>query len=285
MEESNRVRRKSLDQPDQLRRFPNGEGSVVDLGPLAVGRAVLRPGWRWSSDIRPTVGTASCRIHHLHVLLRGRFAVQMDNGDVHEFDPLDVMDIPAGHDAWVVGDDDVEILDIAGNSAEFGLPAVRSRSVGTMLMTDIVGSTERAVQIGDTEWRQQLGDHDRVVRSLLERFGGREVKTTGDGFLAIFNSAGAALLAALAIRDATAALGVPIRAGVHTGEVEVVGDDIHGVAVHAAARVMSAATDGQVLTTAVTRALAEDGTIRFQDMGDHTLKGLREPLRLDAVER
>lgn len=285
MEESARVRRKSLANPDQERRFRHGEGSFVDLGSLAVGRGILRPGWRWSADVQPNVGTPSCRIHHLHVLLSGRFAIEMDNGDLHEFDPMDVMDIPPGHDAWVIGDDVVEILDISGNVAEFGLPAVRSRSVGTMLMTDIVGSTERAVRMGDSEWKQLLGEHDRVVRSQLERFGGRVVKTTGDGFLAIFNSAGAALLAALAIRDATASLGIPIRAGVHTGEVEAVGDDIHGVAVHTAARVMSAAADGQVLTTAVTRALAEDAASQFRDIGEHALKGLRDPLRLFAVER
>ena len=278
------VTRTSFARTDVVRRFPHGEGSVVELGPLTIGRAVLQPGWRWSTDIKPNVGTPSCRIHHLHVLLTGRFAVQMDGGPVEEFEPLDVMDIPAGHDAWVVGEEIVEILDIAGNSATFGLPAVRSRTVGTMLMTDIVGSTERAVRMGDAEWRQQLSDHDRLVRSELERYGGREVKTTGDGFLAIFGSAGAALAAAVAIRDGAAAIGMPIRAGVHTGEVEVEGSDIHGVAVHAAARVMAAAGDSQVFTTAVTRALAADGRWQFEDLGERELKGLQEPAHLYAVE-
>jgi hypothetical protein len=101
---SSRVVRKSLNDPDVERRFERGVGTFVDLGTLVVGSATLEPGWRWSQHIKPNVGTESCRIHHLHVLLAGHFAVQMDSGEVHEFEPMDVMDIPPGHDAWVVGD-------------------------------------------------------------------------------------------------------------------------------------------------------------------------------------
>jgi hypothetical protein len=100
-----RVQRKSFDRPDDARRFPHGIGTFVDIGSLAVGRAVLEPGWRWSTDIKPAVGTERCELHHLHVLVAGRMAFQTDVGELHEFEPNDVMDIPPGHDAWVVGDE------------------------------------------------------------------------------------------------------------------------------------------------------------------------------------
>ena len=280
-----RIRRKSLSQPDDERPFSRGRGVFVDLGTLVVGRAVLEPGWRWSVDMRPTVGTASCQVHHLHLLLQGRFAARLDSGDEQEFEPNDVMDIPPGHDAWVVGEEPVVLVDIAGNVAGFGLPVSPSRAVATMLMTDIVASTETATRLGDAVWRQRLAEHNRVVRRHLEAFRGREINTTGDGFLATFESAGAALLAALAIRDATAEIGLPIRAGVHTGEIEVVGDDVRGLAVHATARVMAAAGPSEVLTTSITRSLATGAACRFEDRGERMLKGLDQPLSVFAVER
>lgn len=279
------VVRKSLREPDVERRFERGVGRFVDLGTPVVGSATLEPGWRWSEHIKPNVGTESCRIHHLHLLLAGRFAVRMDSGETHEFNPMDVMDIPPGHDAWVVGEETVKIIDIAGNATDFNVPVAPRQTIGTMLMTDIVGSTVRANAMGDATWKQALTEHNRVVRHQLERFGGREIKTTGDGSLALFGSVAAALGAAIAIRDATAAIGIPIRAGVHTGEVELTDDDVRGIAVHTTARVMSAATDAQVLTTPVTRALIGDAAYRFADAGERVLKGFAEPMRLLSVER
>ena len=278
------VRRKNLDRADDQRTFPHGSGSVVDLGTVVIGRARLEPGWRWSTDIKPAVGTEWCQIHHMHLLLEGRIAFQMDDGEVHEFEQMDVMDIPPGHDAWVVGDEAAVLIDIAGHSVDFGTPTSRSRTVATMLMTDIVASTDELSRVGDAAWKQRLADHNRATRQQLERFRGREVDTTGDGFLAMFDSAGAALLGAVAIRDAVRDIGLSIRAGVHTGEVEMVGGDVQGLAVHATARVMAAANADEVLTTAVTRALAEGVASRFEDRGEHQLKGLQQPLHLFAVE-
>jgi class 3 adenylate cyclase len=281
----NDVRRKNLDRPDERREFPNGFGVVVEVGSHAVGQAVLQPGWRWSTDIRPAVGTPSCQIHHFHVVLAGRFAVRMDRGEEHEFVANDVVDVPPGHDAWVVGDEPAIVLDISGNVTDFALAAARRRAVVTMLMTDIVDSTKTASAIGDAAWRQRLGEHDRVVRRQLERFAGREVETTGDGFLAIFDSAGAALLCALSSTEATRAIGLEIRAGVHTGEIDVNPDGVAGVAVHATARVMSVAGPSQVLTSALTRALAEGSRLRFEPRGRHELKGLPEPIEILEVSR
>jgi class 3 adenylate cyclase len=278
------VRRASLDQADEERRFSRGIGTVVDLGSVVIGRAVLEPGWRWSVDIKPSVGTASCEIHHIHLLLSGRFAVRMEGGETEEFGPNDVMDIPPGHDAWVVGDEPAVLIDIAGNSVDFGMPVARSRSVATILMTDIVSSTELAGRIGDAAWRQRLAEHDRVVRRQLERFRGREIDTTGDGFLAVFDSAEAALLAALAIRDAVRDVGLEVRVGVHSGEIELTGDDVRGVAVHATARIMAEAGPSQVVASAVTAALGEGARSEFSELGERALKGLERPIRLFQVE-
>jgi class 3 adenylate cyclase len=256
----------------------------VQVGNVVVGRGVLEPGWRWSNDIKPAVGTASCQIHHLHVQIAGRFGIRMDDGTEHEFGAGDVMDIPPGHDAWVIGDEPVILLDISGNSAGFALPAERPRFLATLLFTDIVGSTERLAELGDAAWRQLLERHNRLVRQELERFGGHEVKTTGDGFLASFESAAAALRCALALRDEVQSIGLEIRAGVHTGEVERVGEDLRGLAVHAAARIMAEAGGSSVLTSAVTRALAADAPVRFSERGQRALKGIPEPMELYAVD-
>lgn len=283
-EHARRLRWQSLDRADVVRRFPNGAAVLVDFGSWAIGRAVLEPGWRWSRDVKPAVGTASCQIHHLHVLLAGRFAVRMDTGEQHEFAPNDVIDLPPGHDAWVVGGDPVVLLDISGNVSDYGLPTSTSRAVATMLMTDIVDSTPTALALGDAAWRQRLAAHNRAVRIQLERYRGREIDTTGDGFLAVFDSAEAALRCALAIRDVTRDIGIAVRIGVHTGEIDVLADDVRGLAVHATARIMSAAGASTVFTSAVTRALAEGTDLRFEDKGPQALKGLTTPFQLFSVE-
>lgn len=285
LESGEPIRRKNLERPDQRRDLGRAHGAFVDVGAVTVGRAVLQPGWRWSTDVRPMVGGSSCRIHHLHVLISGRFAAQMDTGEVVAFEPSDVIDIPPGHDAWVTGKEPVVLLDISGNSRDFGLPTSPARSVVTMLMTDLVESTATAARLGDDAWKQRLGEHNRIVRQQLDRFRGREVDTTGDGFLAVFESAGAAVLCALAITDALRAIGMEVRIGVHTGEVERLADDIQGIAVHAVARVMSSAGASEVVASAVVRALVTESAVEFVDRGTHVLKGLPAPLELYAVER
>lgn len=279
-----RLRSKNLEDPDSLRPLGHGVGVFVDLGRgFVIGRAVLEPGWRWSIDVQPVVGTSSCQVHHLQLILAGRFVVRMDDGEEREFGPSDVMDVPPGHDAWVAGDEPLVIVDMSGNVSDFALPSPRARTLLTMLMTDIVDSTQTAARIGDAAWKQRLGDHNRTVRFQIERFAGREVATTGDGFLAAFASAEAAVRAAISIRSAVAAVGVQIRAGVHTGEVDVIDGDLRGIAVHEAARVMAAAPGGSIYTSAVSRLLAGGSGIRFESVGVHALKGFDEPVELFAV--
>lgn len=278
-----RLQRSSFFDPAMQRPLGRGTGSMTHVGPLSIGRARLEPGWRWSEDLKPIVGTESCMVHHLQVLLAGRLGVRMDDGEEAIFDPGDTFEIPPGHDTWVVGEEPADILDISGNVGEFGLPAVTSRSLATLLMTDIVDSTATLARVGDQAWRQMLAGHDRVVRSELRRNNGREIATTGDGFLAEFASAAAALDCGLRIRDAVGAFGVEARLGVHTGEIERAGDDVRGLTVHTTARVMSSAGPSEVLTTTITMLLSTGAPFRFESRGERALKGLPEPIELFEV--
>jgi class 3 adenylate cyclase len=158
------------------------------------------------------------------------------------------------------------------------------RVLATVLFTDIVGSTERAGRLGDDRWRDLLDRHDLTVRTQLERFRGREVKVTGDGFVATFDSPGRSIECALAIRDSLAALDIDVRAGIHTGEIEVRGDDVAGMAVHIGARVSARAGPGEVLVSSTVKDLVVGSTVRFADRGEYELKGVPGNWRLFAVD-
>jgi class 3 adenylate cyclase/alpha-beta hydrolase superfamily lysophospholipase len=157
------------------------------------------------------------------------------------------------------------------------------RVLTTVLFTDIVESTERVVTLGDQRWRAVLDAHDRAVREQLHRFRGREIKTTGDGFFAAFDGPGRALHCAEAIIGAAHELGLTVRAGLHTGECEVRGDDLTGVSVHIAARVSALAGPDEVLVTSSVRDMVAGSGISFDDRGLHTLKGLPDPRHVLAV--
>jgi class 3 adenylate cyclase len=157
------------------------------------------------------------------------------------------------------------------------------RVLATVLFTDIVDSTRRAVEMGDREWRALLDAHHAVVRSQLARFRGREVNTSGDGFLAMFDGPQRAIRCAMAIRDAVQALGIQVRAGLHTGECEIRGDDIGGIAVHIGARVSSLAGPNDVLVSSTLRDLVIGSGLEFEERGAHELKGVPGEWRLFAV--
>jgi class 3 adenylate cyclase len=157
------------------------------------------------------------------------------------------------------------------------------RVLATVLFTDIVDSTRRAAEIGDRDWRALLDAHDAVVRSQLSRFRGREVNTSGDGFLAMFDGPQRAIRCAMSIRDAVQALGIQVRAGLHTGECEVRGDDIGGIAVHIGARVSALAGPNDVLVSSTLRDLVIGSGLEFDDRGAHLLKGVPGEWRLSAV--
>jgi len=153
----------------------------------------------------------------------------------------------------------------------------------TILFTDIVGSTEKANALGDKKWRNLLLQHNELVRKELTRFRGREVKTTGDGFLASFDGPARGIQAACAIRDAAGQLNLPLRLGLHTGECEVLGSDVGGVGVHLAQRVMAEAAPGEVLVSGTVKDLVSGSGLQFKDRGSRTLKGVPGKWRLFAV--
>jgi class 3 adenylate cyclase len=158
-----------------------------------------------------------------------------------------------------------------------------NRVLATVLFTDIVGSTKRAAAIGDQDWRKLLDAHDGVVRRQLERFGGTEVNTLGDGFVATFDGPGRAIQCACAIRDAVLALGIEVRTGLHTGEIELRGPDVAGIAVHLAQRVSALANPSEVLVSRTVTDLVAGSGIEFEDRGEHELKGVPGTWKLFAV--
>jgi class 3 adenylate cyclase len=189
-----------------------------------------------------------------------------------------------GHDSLpFLGDSDA----VAGEIEEF-LTGTRAdhepdRVLATVLFTDIARSTERAAELGDQRWRSLLEQHDAAVRTQIARHRGREVKSTGDGFLATFDGPARAIRAARAIKDEVEQIGLDVRAGVHTGECEVIGDDVGGLAVHIAARVMALAEPAEVLVSSTVRDLVVGSGLEFEPRGEHDLRGVPGPWRLWAV--
>jgi class 3 adenylate cyclase len=157
------------------------------------------------------------------------------------------------------------------------------RSLATILFTDIVGSTERATELGDRKWRQLLEEHHARVRRELRRFGGRELNISGDGFLAVFEGPARAIACADAIREAIRDLSLETRCGIHTGEVEGSGKTVGGIGVHIAARVMAEAGPGEILVSRSVRDSVEGSGIGFEDRGPRVLKGVADERRLYAV--
>jgi class 3 adenylate cyclase len=159
-----------------------------------------------------------------------------------------------------------------------------ARRLATVMFADVVGSTDLAEQLGDRRWTETLTSFTQLAAREIARFRGRVVNTMGDGVLAEFDGPTRAISAATGLRDSVTALGIGIRTGLHAGEVEVLGDDIGGIAVHIAARIVTAADPGEVLVSSTVRELVAGSGIRFRDRGAHSLKGLPEPWQLFAVE-
>jgi class 3 adenylate cyclase len=269
---------KSLDEPDEEISFPGLNAEVVEVGGLTVARVVHEPGWRWSTHVRPEVGGDWCQARHVGTLVSGQLGVILQDGTKLELSAGDVFEIPRGHDGYVIGDEPAVMLEWAGFRTFAG---GQTRGVlTTLLLTDLVESTTTASRLGDVAWRELLSSHYQAIRSELDRFGGREVNTTGDGILALFDAPAAAVRSAQAIRDASIRQDLHIRAGVHVGEVQMVGDNVQGLAVHEAARVMAAAGTDEILVSESTRAVAAGAGLAFEDRGMHRLKGIPEERRL-----
>ncbi len=252
----------------------------ASLSPAAARDLILMNS---KADVRAALPAVQCPTLVLHRtgdrdsrVEEGRFIADRIRGACFVELPGDV------HVPWVDMD---AILD----EVEEFLTGVRptpasDRVLATILFTDLVGSTERAHVLGDAAWASLLTSHNDVVRRELARFGGEEIDTAGDGFLALFDGPARGIRCALAIRDALRMLGLDVKAGVHTGEVERrAGDKPRGIAVHLAARVVSAAHPDEVLVTQTTRDLVEGAGLEFDDRGPHELKGIEGARRLYAL--
>jgi class 3 adenylate cyclase len=269
------MQRKSLDLPDETRMLPHGRTDIWNLGDFVVGRITFEPGWRWSNDVKPIAGTEWCEYHHMGLMMEGVLHYTTPEGLEMEVGPGMVYEILPVHDAWVVGDDPVVQFDFAGMRT-FALPAAAraERILGTLVCTDIVDSTATAERVGPSAWASMLANLNAESRRQVDKFRGRVVGTTGDGIIAMFDGAERAIRCGSAIGRGTADLGLGLRVGVHTGEVELLSDDVRGVTVHLVSRVTALAGPGEVLVSGTTHELVADSDLRFEDRGRHQLKGI-----------
>jgi class 3 adenylate cyclase/quercetin dioxygenase-like cupin family protein len=279
------LRRKRFDNPDEVRTVEKTRIELVELGDTAIGHTIFEPGWRWAEHVKPIVGTETCEVHHLGYVMSGTLHVEMDDGPTMELTPGDVFEVPPGHVAWVVGDEPWTSLDFAGRRGFAKSLEASDRKFATIVFTDLSRSTETLRQMGDTRWRTLLGEHNQAVRAQIERFNGRVVQTTGDGFLLVFDNPARAVRAAAAMLDTAANHGLTARAGIHTGEIELQGDEIRGIAVHAAARILAVAKPGQVVVSGTVRDLLAGSGMEFSDLGEHELRGLEGRRSLAALVR
>jgi class 3 adenylate cyclase len=232
------------------------------------------------SAILPTIHVPTLVIHR-----KGDVAVNVEGGrELAALIPnARYLELSGTDHIPFVGDNAGEIVDaveefLTGSRA----PITVDRVLATVLFTDIVGSTEKAAALGDRRWRDLLDEHNKAIRAELTRFRGREVKSLGDGFLATFDGPARAIHCARSIISALRPFEIPIRAGIHTGEVEIADDDVRGIAVHITSRVASGGADDIVVSRTIKDLVAGSG-ITFEDFGTHVLKGVPDPWQLYRV--
>ena len=281
-----RLQRKGFGAPDEVRRFPNGIVEIVTLDEIAVSHFVFQPGWRWATDVGPIAGTETCQHRHVGYTVSGTLAVRMNDGTTLSIEPGDAYEIPPGHLAWVEGDVPWESVEFTSGHAFGKSPEdLGERVLATIVFSDICDSTATLERIGDAEWTRVVREHNERIRTAIDRFRGREIGTLGDGFLALFDGAAKAVRAAALMDPSVADLGLRVRVGIHTSEVEIVGGQARGVAVHAAARVTSLAGPGEVLVSGTTRDLLDGSGLFLESRGEHELKGLSGARPIFALRR
>jgi len=263
---------RSFDAPDETVEFGGIIEQLITVGGLTVSRTVQPAGWRWRDHFQPLVGGEWCQANHIGIVLSGRGVVLLDDGTEYEHGPGDLYDIPPGHDGWTIGDEDCVVLEWSGQRQWTG--SGTHRLLATLLFTDIVDSTGTAARLGDAAWHDLLSMHFHACRDTIAGFGGRQVTTTGDGVLAVFEATASAVRCAFALQGVAARQGIATRAGVHAGEVEQSGEDVRGVTVHEAARIMAEAGPGTVLVSETVALLCRGSDLSFEDAGEHELKGV-----------
>jgi class 3 adenylate cyclase len=262
----------SLAGDEELRRFV-GRVERASASPGAV-RDIIR--LNQAIDARPvlsTIGTPTLILHRT-----GDLAVNVEHGRylARHIKGAKYVELPGiDHNPWV-GDANSILGEIetflTGERREIA-PDL-DRVLATVLFTDIVGATTRVVELGDRAWKDLLTQHHSLVREQIRRHRGREINTAGDGFLAAFDGPARAVRCGQAVADAVKKLGIQIRAGVHTGECEVMGEELGGIAVHIGARIGALAAADEVLVSSTVRDLVAGSGLRFEDRGTHTLKGV-----------
>jgi class 3 adenylate cyclase len=285
-----------------IRSLERGWGSDNELGQLAPSLAKDPEFVRWfqrygRASVSPSAAVALARMN-TEIDIRAILpSIRVPTLVLHRENDRDVQlgnakyladSIPGARLVVVPGQDHLIFAGDAGpilDEVEEFLTGHRSHSpvdrvLTTILFSDLVGSTERASRLGDRAWTELLTHHDAAIRSALSRFGGREVKTTGDGFLATFDGPARAVRCAASIRGDLIKLDLQARFGVHTGECEIRGDDIAGIGVHLAARVMGFANAGEILATSTVKDLTSGSGILFKDRGEQSFKGVAEPWRI-----
>jgi class 3 adenylate cyclase len=278
------MQRKSLDMPDETRTIPNGRTDIWNLGDFVVGRIVFEPGWRWSKDVKPIAGTEWCEYHHLGLMMEGTLHYVTPEGLEMEVTPGMLFEILPGHDAWVVGDTPVVQYDFAGMRT-FALPAAgrSERILATLVATDIVDSTATAERMGPAAWRTTLTELNAACKRQVDKFRGKVVANTGDGLISLFDGAERGVRCGAAIAEEAERLGLGLRCGIHTGEVELLPDNVRGLAVHVVSRVMALASPGEVLLSGTTHELVADADLHFEDRGSHELKGVNGARQIWAL--
>ncbi|HEY8170577.1 MAG TPA: adenylate/guanylate cyclase domain-containing protein [Candidatus Limnocylindria bacterium] len=275
---------KRFDTPDERQEFALGYYELITVGALTMGREFLEPGWKWSTHVKPIVGTEWCEVRHVGFQVSGRWVCASRDGSEVVIGPGDAFDVAAGHDSWVLGDEPSVTIDFQGSDYA-ATPGSSIRILTTILFTDIVGSTAMAERLGDARWKRILHAHLEDVNLLLAAFRGTLIDTAGDGVVARFGTPADALRCALAIVQAARRQEIEVRAGVHTAEVELSDNAVRGVGVHLAARIMAAAAGSEILVSATVHELAAGTDLTFTERGSFELKGITGARTLYALDR
>jgi class 3 adenylate cyclase len=270
--------------PDLSRRDPLFGPWFARNQRMYMSPGVVRRNFGRQVDVRdalPLVRVPTLVLHH-----EGFSSVPLEHGRFLAEHIADArLVVLPGRDGWIFSDSaDQAMREVSDFLVGLTSVIASDRALAAILFTDIVGSTERASELGDRAWRNLLATHEALTRTLVDQHKGRLVKMTGDGALAVFDGPGRAIRSALSLREALQTVGLEIRAGLHTGEVEVMGEDIAGIGVHIAARVLDAASPGEVFVSAAVPMLVAGAGFEFDERGEHQLKGVPGTWNLFAVK-